>query len=30
MSAQLATAVEQRGSGDLAALMHSGETWTIS
>jgi 2-oxoglutarate ferredoxin oxidoreductase subunit beta len=30
MSAQLATAVEQRGSGDLVALMHSGETWTIS
>jgi 2-oxoglutarate/2-oxoacid ferredoxin oxidoreductase subunit beta len=30
MSAQLATAVEQRGSGELAALLHSGETWTIS
>ena len=30
MAAQLATAVEKRGSGDLAALLHSGETWTIS
>jgi 2-oxoglutarate ferredoxin oxidoreductase subunit beta len=30
MSEQLATAVEERGSGDLAALLHSGETWTIS
>ena len=30
MSEQLATAVEKRGSGDLAALLHSGETWTIS
>jgi 2-oxoglutarate ferredoxin oxidoreductase subunit beta len=30
MSAQLATAVEKRGSGDLAALLHSGETWTIA
>jgi 2-oxoglutarate/2-oxoacid ferredoxin oxidoreductase subunit beta len=30
MAEQLATAVEKRGSGDLAALLHSGETWTIS
>jgi 2-oxoglutarate ferredoxin oxidoreductase subunit beta len=30
MSEQLVTAVEKRGSGDLAALLHSGETWTIS
>jgi 2-oxoglutarate ferredoxin oxidoreductase subunit beta len=30
MSEQLATAVEKRGPGDLAALLHSGETWTIS
>jgi 2-oxoglutarate/2-oxoacid ferredoxin oxidoreductase subunit beta len=29
MSEQLATAVEKRGPGDLAALLHSGETWTI-
>jgi hypothetical protein len=30
MSDQLVTAVEKRGAGDLAALLHSGETWTIS
>jgi 2-oxoglutarate ferredoxin oxidoreductase subunit beta len=30
MSEQLATAVEKRGPGDLAALLHGGETWTIS
>ncbi|HEX7582426.1 MAG TPA: 2-oxoacid:ferredoxin oxidoreductase subunit beta [Gaiellaceae bacterium] len=30
MSGQLVTAVEKRGPGDLAALLHSGETWTIS
>jgi 2-oxoglutarate/2-oxoacid ferredoxin oxidoreductase subunit beta len=30
MAEQLATAVEKRGSGDLAALLHSGETWTIT
>jgi 2-oxoglutarate ferredoxin oxidoreductase subunit beta len=30
MAGQLATAVEKRGPGDLAALLHSGETWTIS
>ena len=26
---QVGTAVEQRGSGDLAALLHSGDTWTV-
>ena len=30
MSAQLATATESRGEGDLATLLGSGETWTIS
>jgi len=30
MSEQLVTATEKRGVGDLAALLHSGETWTIS
>jgi 2-oxoglutarate/2-oxoacid ferredoxin oxidoreductase subunit beta len=30
MAGQLATATEKRGAGDLAALLHSGETWTIS
>jgi 2-oxoglutarate/2-oxoacid ferredoxin oxidoreductase subunit beta len=30
MAEQLATATEKRGPGDLAALLHSGETWTIS
>jgi 2-oxoglutarate ferredoxin oxidoreductase subunit beta len=29
MAEQLARAVEQRGEGDLHALLHSGETWTI-
>ncbi len=29
MAAQLATAVEQRGEGDLAELLHAGDTWTI-
>jgi 2-oxoglutarate ferredoxin oxidoreductase subunit beta len=29
MTAQLATARESRGEGDLAALLGSGETWTI-
>jgi 2-oxoglutarate ferredoxin oxidoreductase subunit beta len=28
MSEQLASAREQRGEGDLAALPHSGATWT--
>jgi 2-oxoglutarate ferredoxin oxidoreductase subunit beta len=30
MTAQLARAVEQRGPGDLRALLHAGDTWTIS
>ena len=30
MAEQIATATEQRGPGDLAELLHSGETWTIS
>jgi 2-oxoglutarate ferredoxin oxidoreductase subunit beta len=30
MSEQLEAAVEKRGAGDLAALLHSGETWTIA
>jgi 2-oxoglutarate ferredoxin oxidoreductase subunit beta len=29
MSEQLEAAREQRGEGDLAALLHSGDTWTI-
>ena len=29
MNEQLAAATEKRGEGDLAALLHSGETWTI-
>ncbi|HSX22047.1 MAG TPA: 2-oxoacid:ferredoxin oxidoreductase subunit beta [Gaiellaceae bacterium] len=29
MTEQLVTATEKRGEGDLAALLHSGETWTI-
>ena len=29
MSEQLTAAVEKRGAGDLAALLHSGETWAI-
>jgi 2-oxoglutarate ferredoxin oxidoreductase subunit beta len=29
MSEQLVTAAEKRGEGDLEALLHSGETWTI-
>ena len=29
MAEQLETAVAKRGAGDLAALLHSGETWTI-
>jgi 2-oxoglutarate ferredoxin oxidoreductase subunit beta len=28
-SQQLAAAVEQKGPGDLAALLHSGATWTV-
>jgi 2-oxoglutarate/2-oxoacid ferredoxin oxidoreductase subunit beta len=30
MAEQLETAVAKRGAGDLATLLHSGETWTIS
>jgi 2-oxoglutarate ferredoxin oxidoreductase subunit beta len=30
MSDQLVAATEKRGAGDLAELLHSGETWTIS
>ena len=30
MAGQIAEATEKRGAGDLAALLHSGETWTIS
>jgi 2-oxoglutarate ferredoxin oxidoreductase subunit beta len=30
MAEQLARATEQRGPGDLEALLHSGETWTIT
>ncbi len=29
MSAQLETAREQSGEGDLATLLHSGDTWTV-
>ena len=29
MSEQLEAAREQRGEGDLAALLHSGDTWTV-
>ena len=29
MAEQLVTATDKRGPGDLAALLHSGETWTI-
>ncbi|MER6327958.1 2-oxoacid:ferredoxin oxidoreductase subunit beta, partial [Streptomyces sp. NPDC001034] len=29
MTAQLDTAVEQRGKGDLAALLAGGDTWTV-
>jgi 2-oxoglutarate ferredoxin oxidoreductase subunit beta len=30
MAGQIETAVQQRGEGDLAALLESGETWTIA
>ena len=30
MAEQLATAEEKRGTGDLAELLHSGETWVVS
>ena len=29
LAQQVANAVEQRGQGDLAALLHSGDTWTV-
>jgi 2-oxoglutarate ferredoxin oxidoreductase subunit beta len=27
---QIAAATEQRGAGDLEALLHAGDTWTIA
>jgi 2-oxoglutarate ferredoxin oxidoreductase subunit beta len=30
MAKQLETARGERGEGDLAALLHSGDTWTVS
>ncbi|MFO7571959.1 MAG: 2-oxoacid:ferredoxin oxidoreductase subunit beta [Gaiellaceae bacterium] len=30
MSAQLDAAREERGDGDIASLLHSGDTWTVS
>jgi hypothetical protein len=30
MAEQLRLAEEKRGKGDLAALLHSGETWTVN
>jgi 2-oxoglutarate ferredoxin oxidoreductase subunit beta len=30
MAEQIETAVAKRGAGELEALLHSGETWTIS
>jgi hypothetical protein len=30
MSDQLQTARTEQGEGDLAALLHAGDTWTIS
>jgi 2-oxoglutarate/2-oxoacid ferredoxin oxidoreductase subunit beta len=30
MAAQIETATEKQGKGDLGALLHSGETWQIS
>jgi 2-oxoglutarate ferredoxin oxidoreductase subunit beta len=29
LEAQIETAREQRGAGDLRALLHSGDTWTV-
>jgi 2-oxoglutarate ferredoxin oxidoreductase subunit beta len=29
VAAQISDAREQRGEGDLAALLHAGDTWTI-
>jgi len=30
MAEQLQVAEEKQGKGDLAALLHSGETWVVS
>jgi len=30
MSDQIESARSEQGDGDLAALLHSGDTWTIS
>ena len=30
MAEQLRVAEEKQGKGDLAALLHSGETWVVS
>jgi hypothetical protein len=30
MAEQLKAAEETRGTGDLGALLHSGETWVVS
>jgi hypothetical protein len=30
MAEQLAAAEAKKGKGDLAALIHSGETWVVS
>jgi hypothetical protein len=29
MAGQIETAKDQRGEGDLDALLHAGDTWTI-
>ena len=29
LQAQVDDALEERGPGDLAALLHSGDTWTV-
>jgi hypothetical protein len=29
MTEQLESATSERGEGDLAALLHAGDTWTI-
>jgi len=30
MAEQIATATEKLGAGELEALLHAGETWTIA
>ena len=30
LTAQVAHAVRERGEGDLTALLHSGDTWTVA